>query len=418
MAWIIKNEGTAEFRGAHSCRVEFQTENTATGEIVRERKTMRVNSHSKSEKARCLREFRAELEKGARADVRNLTFGEYASEWLKEREAKARAGQLAARTVSKEANRLKTINMTFGDWRIREITRRDIKRFQLAITSADEEGHAPTVSGRPVSGTTAHGIRITLRQILQEAKRDEVIERNPCEDLKAPAIDTKEKEPLSAQEAARFRALLDAATPRPSLVAFRLCLFAGLRRGEACGLRWSDVDLEGGTITIRHSLCSETLELKEPKTEAGARTIPLDAGTVAYLRAYRKAQAEKLFSLGLPIGEACVCAKAGTAYMHPENLTRSLIRFAKKNGFEGVTPHILRHTYCTLLFAADVDPKTVQYLMGHSDIKTTLGVYAHYLKNKGMEAAHAVGRLMDSLPESNVFQLDAATEKQPMKAAS
>ena len=109
-----------------------------------------------------------------------------------------------------------------------------------------EDGKAPTVSGRPLSGTTARGIRTTLKAIFQEAVRDELIARNPCDDLRAPSTDTHEKEPLTPQQAARFRALLDAARPKPTLVAFRLMLFAGLRRAGFCALRWSDFDEDGG----------------------------------------------------------------------------------------------------------------------------------------------------------------------------
>ena len=93
--------------------------------------------------------------------------------------------------------------------------------------------------------------------------------------------------------------------------------------------------------------------------------------------------------------------------MQPENVTRSLGRFCEANGFAHFTPHLLRHTYCTLLFAAKVDIKTVQYLMGHSDPATTLRVYTHYVERNGVRAAAAVGAMMNSLPATNVVMLDA-----------
>jgi integrase len=422
MAWVVKNNGTASFRGANSCRVSFQVENDATGEVKREMKTFRVSGQTQKEKKRCITEFRAELEGGLNRDARFLTFEEYASSWQRERANGTRLAKdgkrIAARTLSRDEARIRNINITLGKMRLVAITTKDIREFQSAIMRADETGKAPTVSGRPLSGASAHGIRTTLRQILQDAKRDNIISRNPCDDLPAPKVDTEERKPLSKERVAEFRALLDSATPRPSLVGFRLCLFAGLRRGEACGLRWSDFDPERGTITVRRSLCSQTLQFKEPKTSAGNRTIPLDAGTIAYLKRFKAIQAEKLLALGRSVEDSCIVCKSGCEYTHPENLTRSLIRFAKANGFEGVTPHILRHSYCTMLFAAKVDLKTVQYLMGHDDPATTLRVYTHYQEENGIEAASAIDALMDSLPTSNVIALEKPLRGWGLKAVA
>lgn len=415
MALKIKNNGTAEFRGKNGCRVSFQVLNTATGEIERVRKTFYVKALTRAEKGRCLREFRAELESGLRRDAQTTTFRAYADQWLKDREADP---QIADQTIARDRVRVANIDLSLGDMLIGEITRADVKAFQTAIMTTGEDGKAPTVSGRPLSGTTARGIRTTLKAIFQEAVRDELIARNPCDDLRAPSTDTHEKEPLTPQQAARFRALLDAARPKPTLVAFRLMLFAGLRRSEVCALRWSDFDEGRAEVTVSRSLCTATLEFKEPKTAAGYRTIPLDPGTVEYLRRFRSLQTPKLLAASQSVPDSCICAKAGCPYMHPENLGRSLRRFGEANGFEGVTPHILRHTYCTLLFASGADLKTVQTLMGHDDPATTLRVYSHYVESRGIQAAAAVGALMDSLPTTDVIPLERPTGRWGIRARS
>ena len=82
MAWIVKNNGTASWRGKNSCRVSFQVENDATGEVKREMKTFHVSGQTQKEKKRCIAEFRAELESGLNRDARFLTFSKYAYEWL------------------------------------------------------------------------------------------------------------------------------------------------------------------------------------------------------------------------------------------------------------------------------------------------------------------------------------------------
>lgn len=406
MAWVVKNNGSTEWRGPNSIRVEFQMQNDATGEIKRERKTFRVSGHTQKERGRCLREFRNELESGVDRGKRFTTFAEYAADWLKQREADP---QIAPRTVARDRGRVANINITFGDYRIAAITRQDVKNFQASIMTADENGKAPTASGKPLSGTTAHGIRTTLYQILEEAKEDKIIAENPCYKVKAPKVDTVEKEHLSKERIAEFRALLDASTPRPSLVAFRLMLFAGLRRGEVCAVTWNDFDADEGTISVNQTLCSETLKPKPPKTKAGRRTIPLDEATVQYLVQFRRIQAQKLIELGKPVGEHRIVAKADCEFMHPENLTRSLTRFAKAHGFVGLTPHVLRHSYCTLLIGMGTDVKVTQHHMGHEDIRTTLNVYAHYEKERGKKVASDIDKLMDSLPNMNVIQLDRPT---------
>lgn len=411
MTWIVKNNGTASFRGKNSCRVSFQVENDATGEVKREMKTFRVSGQTQKEKKRCIAEFRAELESGLNRDARFLTFAEYAADWQKEREEGIRltsAGKrVAPRTIARDRDRIRNINITLGKMRIVAITKTDVKKFQAAIMRLGKDGKAPTISGKPLSGATAHGVCTTLKQILQDAVDDEIIAKNPCNGLASPQVDTKEKKPLAKERVAEFRALLDASIPRPSLVAFRLCLFAGLRRGEVCALTWNDFDPERGTIAINKSLCTETLEAKDTKTEAGARIIPLDPATVAYLVEFRKIQAKKLLALGKPVGEHRIVAKAECEYMHPENLTRSLVRFGRANGFEGITPHQLRHTYCTLLCETGQSVKTAQYLMGHSDPLTTLRIYDHYQEENGVKAASAIDALMSSLPTSNVVQFES-----------
>ena len=144
MALVVKNNGSAEWRGSNSCRVEFQVENTATGEITRERKTFHVNARTKAEKGRCIREFRAELENGLRKDAQHTTFRAYSEEWLASRDVDPK---IAARTVSKERARLANINMHLGDMLIGEISARDVRNFLVAIMTVGEDGTAPTSRG-------------------------------------------------------------------------------------------------------------------------------------------------------------------------------------------------------------------------------------------------------------------------------
>ena len=105
-------------------------------------------------------------------------------------------------------------------------------------------------------------------------------------------------------------------------------------------------------------------------------------------------------ALGKDVEQACITAPPEKDYMPPSYLTSMLPRFCKRAGLPRVSPHQLRHTYCTLLFASGVDLKTVQYLMGHVNPGTTLKVYTHYMESNGVKAAGAINSLMQSLPAS------------------
>ena len=187
MALVIRNNGTASFRGTNSCRVEFQILNTANGEIHRERKTYHVTSKTKAEKGRCIRQFRAELESGLRRDAETTSFRSYSEKWLSNR-------TVAPRTLSKERNRVRTINLTLGDMVMKEITPSDIATFRKAITTVGQDGTSATLTGKPLSGTTAHGTFVTLKQIFACAVEDGYVDSNPVTSKNTPKNDTKEKE--------------------------------------------------------------------------------------------------------------------------------------------------------------------------------------------------------------------------------
>ena len=408
MSWKVLGDGNGTFRGAHSCRVVFYAENTATGEKKRLEKTFRVEKQTKREKARCIREYRAELESGPDYDKRNVLFSDYASEWLDARRADP---ALASSTVSKDETRVRTLCLTFGNMRVSAITRADVRKWQTAIMTADENGNAPTLGGKPVTGTTANGYRVTLRQIMQEAFEDEITARNPCDGVKAPTVDTPEKEALTIAEAKRAQTILDSGEPTPTRTGLRLCLFAGLRRSEAVAVRWKDFDSDKGTLAVTRSFDLKGRKFKEPKTKNGVRVVKLDAATVAYLERFRRQQERLLFGTGSTLDDACICATVGTDYMHPANLARAVKLFGRRNGFGEITPHILRHTYCTLLFAAGADLPTVQYLMGHKDPATTLRIYTHYLETSGERAAADLGTLMDSAQTATVTAIETGETK-------
>ena len=383
MTLIIQGEGNVEVRSKRSCRVEFQVLDTATGKVKRMRSNaMRINSNTKKERERCKREYRKELESGRRQDTKDMTVRTFSEQWLERRK---QGSEVKESTIRKDEGRLKVINMHLGDIKLVNLDVQTIEEFYARASN----GESP--SGKRLSGTYMNGIGVTLRQVLQEAVRYDIIVKNPADHAKRLKKDTEEVVPLATSEIARMQLLLDSSKPRASLVGFYLALFAGLRRGEICGLRWCDVNLEENTpeLTVRHSLDTKTCELGEPKTPTSKRTISLSPGLASYLYEWKILQGRKLAEYGISQENCHVVCTPGADYMHPENLARSWKRFSRRFDFD-VTLHGLRHSFCTYLCANGVELQYAQYLMGHADIQTTANIYAHCTPDLKSEAGRAL----------------------------
>jgi integrase len=176
-----------------------------------------------------------------------------------------------------------------------------------------------------------------------------------------------------------------------------LALDTGARRGELSALRWEDVDLEAGRLTIRGNRILVDREVLEGTTKADKpRTVDLGAETVARLRRWGSTQRRDR----LEAGEAWTGEAPGTGPLWTDELGRPLrpdilyARFRQAQRDVDVRPrkfHALRHTSATLLLARGVPAHVVQQRLGHADIKVTLGIYAHVLKGQDADAAAVLG---------------------------
>ena len=172
----------------------------------------------------------------------------------------------------------------------------------------------------------------------------------------------------------------------------------GLRRGEALGLQWDDIDLEAGRLSVRRSLISVAyaVQVAEPKTAKGRRVVPLDAATVEAL----KGQAARQVDDQQEWGEAWtdsgyVFTDEGGAPLHPDRISKSFDRAVRAAMLPRIRLHDLRHTWATLALRAGIHPKVVQERLGHSSISITLDTYSHAIPAMQEEAAELVAALVD-----------------------
>ena len=184
------------------------------------------------------------------------------------------------------------------------------------------------------------------------------------------------------------------------IVGARIGLATGARRGECLGLTWAHIDLETMEATIAQSVASNG-EVKEPKTEAGKRTVALDKDTAEALSTWRAYQAKQLLRVGVKVSDATpvVCdAKGG--YMNPCNFSRWWRSFTAAHGFKGLKFHELRHTQATMLLASGLDVKSVGDRLGHANASITLNMYAHSVKENDRKAAETIGKLFGEEQET------------------
>jgi integrase len=192
--------------------------------------------------------------------------------------------------------------------------------------------------------------------------------------------------------------LLDAARGERLEALYSVALSLGLRRGEILGLRWQDLDLQQGTLTVRQAaqrLRGQGIKFAPPKTERARRSMVIPSPLVAALRIHRKQQLEDRLKAGSRWRELDLvfASKVGTA-IEPRNLDRHFKRMLEKAELSDMRFHDLRHAAASLLLAQNVDPRTLMDILGHSRISVTLDTYAHVMPAAMHEAANKISSVL------------------------
>ena len=207
--------------------------------------------------------------------------------------------------------------------------------------------------------------------------------------------------PLSVQEARRF--LTVARTHRLSAL-WAVALGVGLRRGEALGLKWSDVDLDRGRLTVRRSLqrVDGKLSLHQTKTSTSERTIPLPQPLIQALSEHRRRQLEERFTAGAAWEDhnLVFCTTHGRP-IEPRNINRAFTALLRKTNLRTIRLHDLRHSCATMLFAQGVEAATVQRILGHSSITVTTSTYVDVIEQVQHDALSRLDLLFEADDQSS-----------------
>lgn len=237
-------------------------------------------------------------------------------------------------------------------------------------------------------------IRAVLHTALAQAFEWGAVGRNVADMVKAPRCTRYEAATLDVGQA---KALLRTANRHRLGALFSVALAVGVRLGEALGLRWEDIDLKRGTLSVRQTLqrVDKKLVFGEPKSEKARRSISLPPMTVTTLRRYRAQQRQERLKAGggWHDSDLVFTSTIGTP-LDDRNVRRAFKELLKGAQLPRIRIHDLRHTCATLLLAQDVHPKVVQEILGHSQISLTLDTYSHVLPHVGRDAAQQMHNLL------------------------
>lgn len=258
--------------------------------------------------------------------------------------------------------------------------------------------------GKPggLSARTVRYVHTIVHRALKDAVKHDRLSANPADKAEPPTAREARAPEMSAWRAEELRGFLEwSQTNKDELrVAWLLASMTGLRRGELLALRWRDVDLDAGTISVRRSVvvvkAKGAPRVEEGPTKSGRdRVVDLDPETVAALRAHRSAG--EVVALQSVRDEGYVISRPDGSRWHPERFSREFVRRLERCRFEvtaldGEAPatirlHDLRHTHATLLLKAGVPVKVVSERLGHASPMITLQTYAHVMPGMQQEAA-------------------------------
>jgi integrase len=231
-------------------------------------------------------------------------------------------------------------------------------------------------TGGCLSPKTIKNHVMCISAILTFAVRERIIGSNPAASarLKPLKITPREPEILSDEEALKFLKLMNFAPPKWRVLVNTM-LFLGLRRGEVIGLKWSDVDFEKCTLTVRRSVgytARDGVFEKCPKTKSGFRVLKFSDD---FRRVFLDYKANFDDSSGL------VFPGRRGKFLHPDSVGDWLKKFCAAHGFRKINPHLLRHTNISMLIAGNaVSVKYVSAAAGHAKIGITCDIYAHAVK--------------------------------------
>lgn len=246
--------------------------------------------------------------------------------------------------------------------------------------------------------STVKAVHVVLHKAFGAAVKWERLAKNPVDQADPPrvAVDADDVRTWSPEQLQEFLGFTSSSGDRNHAL-WVLLATSGMRRGEALGLRWQDVDLDAGRLRVVQTILSINgkIAVSEPKTSRSRRSIALDPSTVAVLSEHRRKMLEERMLVAPDHSdEGLVFHRADGSALRPETVSTTFLRRQRTLDLPRLTLKGLRHTWATLALEQGIHPKVVQERLGHSTVNITLNVYSHVSPTMHDEAANLVASLI------------------------
>lgn len=316
--------------------------------IVDERTGKKHYFYGKSEK-----EVNQKMLQFQKEQITGRSFKTISDEWFDEI-----YDTLAIQSIRGYESSKKHADIEFGNIPIQQIRPRNILHYLNNLAK------------QQYSQKTIERHRMVLNQIFKHAVIENDIELNPCSEVKTPKGTAKRKiHAASPEDEEQIKQ-----TPDIWLFPF-IALYTGMRKGEILALQWKDVLFDENLISVTKSVCFDGYKpiIKSTKTEAGERFVPL-------LSPLKKELKKRI---GKP--DAYIISDTGKEPITNGRYTTLMDNYKKKTGI-ACTAHQIRHSFATNAFELDLQPKTVQALLGHKQLSTTMDIYTDFRKRTAISA--------------------------------
>ena len=344
-------------------------------------KTKSVLAKTKAECEEKLKALRDKLGKSVERFKPDMPFGQWIDFWYQT------YCQPALRETTKDSYKNIIYNHiipTIGHIPLNKLTQNDLQQFYAKMKRQgrlqNTEKHGTGLSDRFVRSCHAH-----CRSALQRAVTEGLITKNPSLGCKLPPKKGREMQVLTPAEIERF---LARAREEGYYELFLLELSTGMRRGEICGLKWSDISFLDGTLSVKRSVSSKAgggVTVGDTKTGAGVRTIVMPPSVATMLE---KKQTTAVSQWVFPNFENPALP------LNPTAAYDKLKRILKRAELPLIRFHDLRHTFATHAIQGGVDAKTLAGLLGHTDASFTLDTYTHMTSDMHKHASSVVNNMM------------------------
>lgn len=338
------------------------------------------NQKSKTfDRQRLAKDFLIKLEhetrEGSYVEPSTITIKEYLESWIESYKT-----NIAPNTKRGYRVNIRHICSILGNKPLQKIIPADIETAYMKL-------------GQTLSGTSVLYIHRTLSRALKQAEKQLLINRNPCDFVETPKKNKNfEAGFVHPNDVPKYLKAFKGHYLYPAVC---LAMFCGLRRGEALGLQWNDIDWKSKIIHVRHNITEEGLTM--PKS-GKARTVPLSEAMTKVLKEHRQRQQhfmEKLWNEYYR-SDFIMTYDDGTL-IKSRALSKNFTSALKKAGLKPVRFHDLRHTAASLMIHEGVELKTISEILGHSSISITADIYGHIIEEKKKQAAQKLDKYMANL---------------------